>query len=284
MRKMKFLFAACMLSVAMLVGCGDKDSKVDSSITPEELLENIKDADTDIKSLEFEIGGDINATNAGTELALDAKINGKADIEKNLYNFTAEANMDGTSVTVDCYIAVDDTKVGLYAQFNGTWIKYEADVAELADEYLDNVDLGAATDAASEVKVEEILKLLKDTKVDVSDDTYTLSGKLNMEKIFEEAGDEAEQYSYLKDLDATLSVKVNNDYSLNKVEIKIGKVVIPGEDGDVTLNSVTLYASADKYNEAMDIKIPDEALNGMDAEELLQSMFGGNDALTVPQE
>jgi outer membrane lipoprotein-sorting protein len=297
MKKMKYLVAACIMSASLLVGCGDKDEKTTSSITPEELIENIENAENDVKSLEFEVGCDVNATSSESEspIAANGKINGKADIENNLYNLNFEASVEGTTINIECYLAIDDSNVKIYANYMGSWIKYEAGIDELAGLLSESIDLDdASSDAgidelagllsgsiylddasstASDSSLKDILGYLKDAKVEANDGNYVLSGKLDMDKIIAKAGDEVADYEdMMKSMNIDLSVKVNADYSLNKIEVKLNDFEAEQDGVTIKVNSASFYITADKYNEEMNISIPDEALEGMDAATLFSSM------------
>ncbi len=300
MKKMKYLVAACIMSASLLVGCGDKDEKTTSSIKPEELIENIENAENDVKSLEFEVGCDVNATSSESEspIAANGKINGKADIENNLYNLNFEASVEGTTINIECYLAIDDSNVKIYANYMGSWIKYEAGIDELAgllseSIYLDDASstasdagidelagllsgsiyLDDASSTASDSSLKDILGYLKDAKVEANDGNYVLSGKLDMDKIIAKAGDEVADYEdMMKSMNIDLSVKVNADYSLNKIEVKLNDFEAEQDGVTIKVNSASFYITADKYNEEMNISIPDEALEGMDAATLFSSM------------
>lgn len=277
MRKIKYLLAVGVMSTALLFGCGSNDEKDSdnsnaSAITPEEFIEKVGASETDIKSLEFGVSGEIDASSSTgeetSEIKGSASLDGKANIESNTYQFTVSFNVDGMSMEIECYLVIDEEAPTVYYCMQGMWYKMSLSMDELEGMMSANVDVD--TESAATADLSNVLEYLKDTSVEAADGAYTLKGVLDLEKILNDAATEAEtdisEYEDIfKELNINVNVSINSeDNTFKSSDIIVNDFSTEYKGETIKINKLKLSIYASNYNGVGEITLPEEAANATD--------------------
>lgn len=261
MRKLKYLLVATIMSTTLLFGCGseeEKDTTPLKELSAQELVDSVSKSEAmKMDSFEFTIDASVDVKSGTGDLASEVKADADAvcqvDIKNKMMKLDLDANVAGQKTEMEGYITADGATPTIYYSMNGMWFKMN-----LENEDVSNIF--ATTDSESNtVDFEQLTKYLLDSKVETKDNTYVLSGKIDLEKI---AAEENEEYSeMLKGVSINLSVAVNSDYSFKSFEITLDKFATELMGTPIEINNVSLKISMDKYNSIEKITIPEEALN-----------------------
>lgn len=294
MRKMKYLLGVGVMSTALLFGCGSNDedetkkSSVNYKITASELIEDIQDADTmnDITSMSFDMDMvvDCEVEMNGQSQALDMKLDStmKINLEDKLFFADLLLENDGLAQEMDLYAEMsDEDEAMMYVYTSGMWLKMATDPEDLSSMF----ELPAINMDESAVDFSEITEYLIDPSVDVSDDSYTLSGTLNTEKIINEIAEGDDEISesdieealdLIGDLELNVSITVDANYNLMGFSLEIPSFETEIEGVTFKINSIKFSLLFSDLNNTT-IVIPDEAYNAIDYSSLYNDYYGDID-------
>lgn len=285
MRKLKYLLTIGVLSTTLLFGCGSKDDDSDkkdsvskSDVSVEEVLKNVKNAKTDVKSCGYELSINMEGSTEGENVALKGNLDGAVDTNSKKANLNLKLSANGEEIAAEAYVDFNDaTNPSAYAKFNGTWIKASlSDLGISMDDLLKNV----SSDDSNPVDIDKILEAVKDSSVTEKDGNYVVSGSLDMEKAINEAEnvEEAKKYAeMLKDAKFDMTFEVSkDDYMFKGFEISIKDFKGTQDDKDVELKDFTMKLSVSDYNKDFNIEIPAEANDGMSIADIISAMGGMN--------
>ena len=294
MRKMKYLLGVGVMSTALLFGCGSNDedetkkSSVNYKITASELIEDIQDADTmnDITSMSFDMDMvvDCEVEMNGQSQALDMKLDStmKINLEDKLFFADLLLENDGLAQEMDLYAEMsDEDEAMMYVNTSGMWLKMATDPEDFASMF----ELPAINTDESAIDFSEITEYLIDPSVDVSDDSYTLSGTLNLEKIINEIAEGDDEISesdieealdLIGDLELNVSITVDANYNLMGFSLEIPSFETEIEGITFKINSIKFSLLFSDLNNTT-IVIPDEAYNAVDYSSLYNDYYGDID-------
>ncbi|MDE6209142.1 MAG: hypothetical protein K2M73_05630 [Lachnospiraceae bacterium] len=287
MRKIKYLLAVGVMSTSLLFGCGsnDGDSKNGAAdITPDEFIEKVEACDTEIKSADFKLSADIDATMTVSSNSSDIKgnydLSGSYDAN-GAFKLSVSMSADGQEQTIDCYLIPENDEITMYYKMMDMWYKMTSDdvsdmLGDMVGMNLGSLSADTTTVANAGDYLKKALEYITDTSVSVSDNTYTLKGTIDLNKIIGEiestANVELSQYSdIINDIKLNVSYSINSsDNTFKSFEISVGEFDNEIEGVNVKLNSLKLTMSAENYNNVSDITIPDDAADAMDISGLME--------------
>lgn len=297
MRKIKYLLAVAVMSASLLFGCGsnensDKDNKKnDKALTTDEFIEKIENNKTEIKSADFEIAGsiDLNVTDESEEEGETAvkgsvKIDGSVDKAGNSKMDISLDAGDMGSTSLEAYYMSEGNDSVVYMQLMDMWYKISMnDISSISGNSSFTTE---DTALSSTVDFSDLLSYLSDVKIKAENDTYTLSGALNIKKIYDEIvstgiGEDssiADYFVLVRSIseDFLDELKINISYSISKegqfksFEFSVDKLNYSDDTTKLILNDLKLSLSVDNYNNVSDITISEDAAGATD----LASMFG----------
>lgn len=297
MRKIKYLLAVAVMSASLLFGCGsnensDKDNKKnDKALTTDEFIEKIENNKTEIKSADFEIAGsiDLNVTDESEEEGETAvkgsvKIDGSVDKAGNSKMDISLDAGDMGSTSLEAYYMSEGNDSVVYMQLMDMWYKISMnDISSISGNTSFTTE---DTALSSTVDFSDLLSYLSDVKIKAENDTYTLSGALNIKKIYDEIvstgisedSSIADYFVLVRSIseDFLDELKINISYSISKegqfksFEFSVDKLNYSDDTTKLILNDLKLSLSVDNYNNVSDITISEDAAGATD----LASMFG----------
>ena len=284
MRKLKYLLVATIMSTTLLFGCGSNEEKSNlKELSAQELVENVSKGEIkDTKSFEFTIDTAIDVSMGTAELPMNIKgdldVNGQIDIENKLLKLNASVDAMGQKLDVECFVSAAGETPTLYYKMNDTWTKQTLEMDDIAGMF-DPIESGETSTEDAKVEFEKILEYLSGAKVETKDDTYVLSGTIDFAKIMEDMEKETVEESdedagaavsgvleTLKDLKLNVKVVVNSDYTFNAFEFSVDKFSTEVMGSTMSINTLSIEISVDKYNKIDTIKIPEDALNAPESD------------------
>lgn len=277
MRKVKYLLAVGVMSASLLFGCGSNDK----AISADEFIEKVEKCETEIKSFDMKMNVSLDmkmSDDADSSVKGKLSLNGSFDNNKNMkFDMMLDAGEEIGKQNITAYFESKGDKYNMYMQLMGQWFKMSSDeMSSLTGEAIPEVNVSESNN----FNIKEILPYIKDANVTNADGTYTLSGTVDIKKLYEmmdsidlaglDLSEFKEQFAPLVDkikMDVSLSIDENG--LVKAFDLSVGKF----EHEGVTLNALSISINASNFNKVADIVIPDEANNASDISTLFDSLM-----------
>lgn len=246
--KKKLIVCLGMLisTIGILSGCGKKDTVLSS----DELISKIKDQIKDVNSISYTADIDTKINEAPVSIT----IKGSTIKEDMTAKLDVTANLADSEFAASGYLINGEDGVTAYACIEDNWI-YSPVPMEAIKNYIAEVD---------------IFEYMNDKAVKEINGGYTLTSKIDVDKIAKRVNEEANATS----INADCVITTDKSGNIKSISIKIaGPDVAETDENSINITNLDLYVSVDAINTIESIELPEAAKNAIDINEFLGALL-----------
>lgn len=248
MKKKSIVCLGMVIStIGILSGCGEKDTVLSS----DELISKIKDQIKDVNSISYTADIDTKVNEAPVSIT----IKGSTIKEDKTSKLDVTANLADNEFAASGYLINGEDGVTAYACIEDNWI-YSPVPMEAIKNYIAEVD---------------IFEYMNDKTVKEINGGYTLTSKINVDRIAKMVNEEISETN----INADCVITTDKSGNIKSISIKIAGPDVAeteGEKNSINITNLDIYVSVDEINAIESIELPEAAKNAIDINEVLGAL------------